>query len=58
MLFGTKLCQDLCQNSPGLAYAHAKQRCDDYFYLPHRQEWRGIGGLFFDDWQPPSREAD
>lgn len=30
-------------------YSHYKKQCDDYFYLKHRHEARGIGGLFFDD---------
>lgn len=37
-------------------YPRFKQWCDDYFYLKHRDEHRGVGGLFFDDYNAPGFE--
>jgi coproporphyrinogen III oxidase len=41
--------RDACQPFGDEVYPHFKQWCDDYFYLKHRDECRGVGGLFFDD---------
>lgn len=40
---------DLCVPFGDNVYADYKQWCDEYFYLKHRGETRGVGGLFFDD---------
>ncbi len=45
-----------CDPFGDTVYADYKKWCDDYFYLPHREEARGVGGLFFDDLNQPSFE--
>jgi coproporphyrinogen III oxidase len=39
----------ICEPFGAEVYPKYKKWCDDYFYIKHRQEPRGIGGLFFDD---------
>lgn len=46
--------KDACQPFGDDIYPRFKQWCDDYFYLPHREEPRGVGGLFFDDFNTGS----
>ncbi|XP_004858010.1 oxygen-dependent coproporphyrinogen-III oxidase, mitochondrial isoform X2 [Heterocephalus glaber] len=43
------------QHGPDL-YPKFKKWCDDYFFITHRGERRGIGGIFFDDLDSPSKE--
>lgn len=44
---------NLCQPFGSDVYPRYKQWCDNYFRLKHRDEQRGIGGLFFDDLNTP-----
>jgi coproporphyrinogen III oxidase len=44
-----KTWKGVCDRHPGVAdHAQMKKECDDYFFLPHRNEHRGVGGIFFD----------
>jgi len=42
------VCKTACDKHNGEFYQTYKKRCDEYFYNAHRNEGRGIGGLFFD----------
>lgn len=45
-----QMAKNACDPFGSMIYQQFKTWCDDYFYLKHRQEARGIGGLFFDDY--------
>lgn len=47
IFFHNKL-KEVCENTIPGSYDGFKKNCDDYFYIKHRKEMRGIGGIFFD----------
>ncbi|NOU22690.1 MAG: oxygen-dependent coproporphyrinogen oxidase [Methyloglobulus sp.] len=44
-----QIARSACQPFGDNVYPEFKKWCDDYFFLKHRDETRGVGGLFFDD---------
>lgn len=52
-----KTAKNACDPFGETVYQQYKQWCDDYFYLTHRNETRGVGGLFFDDLNAPDFDS-
>jgi coproporphyrinogen III oxidase len=49
--------EQACRAHAVADYAHYKKWCDEYFYLPHRKEMRGIGGIFYDHLTPTAEQG-
>ena len=53
-----KAMQSACDAHDPDYYPKYKKWCDDYFYLPHRDEQRGAGGIFYDNLDSGDWDAD
>ena len=50
VVFWHQKAKDTCDLFGQELYPNFKKWCDEYFFLPHRNETRGVGGIFFDDY--------
>ena len=50
--------KDSCDKHNPSYYPKFKKECDEYFYLPHRKEHRGVGGIFYDYLNTDNFDAD
>jgi coproporphyrinogen III oxidase len=50
--------KDACDKYDPNYYPQYKKACDEYFYLPHRNESRGVGGIFYDNLNTGDWETD
>lgn len=57
VLFWHETAKAACDPFGAEVYANYKKWCDEYFFLTHRNETRGVGGLFFDDLNEGGFEA-
>lgn len=53
-----QVCKNACDASDPTFYPLYKKKCDDYFWNAHRNEARGIGGLFFDYLKPSPERSE
>ncbi|MBU9694102.1 oxygen-dependent coproporphyrinogen oxidase [Burkholderia multivorans] len=51
-----RTCKDALDPFGAELYPRFKKWCDEYFFLKHRNEMRGVGGIFFDDFSEPGFE--
>ncbi|MFT4678966.1 MAG: coproporphyrinogen III oxidase [Flavobacteriales bacterium] len=51
-MFFHRALKETCDKFQESYYADFKTKADDYFFIPHRNETRGVGGIFFDQLRP------